>query len=377
MRGKNKRLPTEVRQEIRRRYFRGECVQDIARDLKTTRQTVYRVSTALPFAPRKMGKQRLTIQERHTIDAQLKAGLSMRHIARNLGRAPSTISREVGHTKGREYYAPHAHDRAEMQAARPKERKLESNATLLAEVESGLRKRWSPRQISRRLEKDYADDSTMRVSHETIYKSLFVQTRGTLKKELTKYLRSQRTKRIPQTKEDRRGHLPDMLLISQRPAEVADRAVPGHWEGDLIVGAGNQSFIVTLVERKTRFVMLAALPDGSGAEKARVALTKKILQFPEELRSTLTWDQGREMVQHARFTVDTKTRVYFCDPHSPWQRGSNENTNGLLRQYFPKSTDLSGYSQRQLDAVAAELNGRPRHTLNWDTPTEVMSALLR
>lgn len=376
MQGQNKRLPTEIRQEIRRRFFRGDCVVQLARELGTTRQSVYRITSAMPFPPRSPSKRALTLQERHAIDAKLKEGIPMRAIARQLGRAHTTISREVKKQRTAEYYAPHANDLAEVRAARPKERKLELNAKLCVVVEEGLRQKWSPEQISRRLKSDYAAEPGMRISHETIYKTLFVQTKGALKKELTKFLRTQRTKRAPLTKEERRGRFPDMLMISQRPAEVADRAVPGHWEGDLIVGAGNQSFIATLVERKTRFAMLAALPDGSSAESVRVALTKKILQLPEALRGTLTWDQGREMAQHTSLTVDTKIRVYFCDPSSPWQRGTNENTNGLLRQYFPKGTDLSRFSQAELDEVAAELNGRPRKTLNWAKPSEVMSELV-
>jgi IS30 family transposase len=217
----------------------------------------------------------------------------------------------------------------------------------------------------------------MHVSHETIYKSLFVQPRGSLRKELTRYLRHPRLTRKPQTKIEKRGRIPDMLLISKRPAEVEDRAVPGHWEGDLIVGPRNQSYVGTLVERTTRFVMLLRLPGGCSAAHVREVLTKKMLQLPQHLRRTLTWDQGTEMKQHARFTIDTKIRVYFCDPRSPWQRGSNENTNGLVRQYLPKGQDLSGFSEGELDAIAAEMNGRPRQTLAWRTPSEAMSELLR
>jgi len=377
MRGSNKYLPMAVRHEIRRRYFGGDNVCDIARDMKTSPQSVYRITRAMPFPPRKMAKGRLTLQERFAIEAHLTAGCSMRDIARRLKRAPSTISREVAGRKTNQYYAVYGNDRAEVKAARPKQRKLEANEELRAAVEAGLEKKWSPKQISERLRMDYPNDPAMRVSHETIYKSLFVQTRGSLRKELTRYLRHPRTERKLQARQEKRGHLPDMLLISQRPAEARDRAVPGHWEGDLLVGANNQSCIGTLVERKTRFTMLMCLPGGGTAEHVRVALTKKMLQLPEHLRATLTWDQGREMAQHTRFTIDTKVRVYFCDPRSPWQRGSNENTNGLLRQYFPKGTDLGGYSEDELDAVAAELNGRPRQTLGWRTPFEAMSELLR
>lgn len=371
------RLATEKRQEIRRKYFAGVNVCDIARQEGCSRQAIHKLLTQMPFPPRKQGKGRLTLQERYAIEAHLAAGCSMREIARRLNRAPSTICREVAGKKTPQYYAAYGHDRAEMLAARPRPRKLERLAELRAAVEAGLQKRWSPRQISRRLRIDFPEDDAMRVSHETIYKSLFVQTRGGLRKELTRYLRRPRTTRKQQARPEKRGQLTDMLLISERPAEVQDRAVPGHWEGDLLIGASNRSQIGTLVERKTRFVMLMRLPDGSGAEHVRSVLTAKMLQLPEQFRRTLTWDQGREMAQHRRFTIDTNVRVYFCDPRSPWQRGSNENTNGLLRQYFPKGQDLSGYTEAELDAVAEELNGRPRQTLGWRTPFEAMSELLR
>jgi IS30 family transposase len=217
----------------------------------------------------------------------------------------------------------------------------------------------------------------MNVSHETIYKSLYLQGRGTLRKELAKHLRTQRQARRPRARAALRGRIPDMVLISKRPPEVEDRAVPGHWEGDLIIGANHKSAIGTLVERRTRFVMLLHLPHDHSAEQVRQALTKKIQTLPTELRRSLTWDQGKELAQHAKFTVDTGVKVYFCDPHSPWQRGSNENTNGLLRQYFPKGDDLSKYDARHLDHVANELNGRPRQTLGWSTPSEALTELMR
>jgi IS30 family transposase len=244
---------------------------------------------------------------------------------------------------------------------------------LRREVERGLEEKWSPQQISRRLMTDYPDDSGMRVSHETIYKTLFVQARGALRKELAACLRTGRAQRRPHMRTEHAGggRLKDMVLISERPAEAADRAVPGHWEGDLIIGKGGRSAIGTLVERKSRYVVLLHLPKGRTAEDVRVALTRKVSKIPAELRRTLTWDQGKEMAEHVRFSTDTKMEVFFCDPHSPWQRGSNENTNGLLRQYFPRTSDLSLFTRAQLDAVARQLNNRPRQTLNWMKPSEV------
>ena len=260
---------------------------------------------------------------------------------------------------------------------RPRPLKLDSNRRLKESVEEGLRRKWSPEQISRRLREEHPNDEAMQISHETIYKALYIQGRGSLRRELAQYLRFKRTHRRPRPRAQLRGRIIDMVEISQRPPEVEARAVPGHWEGDLIFGKGTKHAIGTLVERKTRFVMLLHLPNGRSAEHVREALTKKIQQLPSELRRSLTWDRGREMAEHAQFTIDTGVRVFFCDPHAPWQRGSNENTNGLLRQYFPKNEDLSIYSAAQLDAVAAELNGRPRQTLDWKTPSEVLNELLR
>jgi len=260
---------------------------------------------------------------------------------------------------------------------RPKLAKLVRQPRLRSEVERRLARRWSPQQIAASLIRDYPDDAAMRISHETIYQSLFVQSRGALRRELTQYLRRPRTQRRPPQHGEGRGRLPDMVNIRQRPAEVADRAVPGHWEGDLLIGRGGHSAIGTLVERRTRFVLLLALPAGRSAPAVRDALTSRVLTLPQELRRSLTWDQGRELAEHVRFTVDTGVAVYFCDPHSPWQRGSNENTNGLLRQYLPRATDLSTLSQAQLDEIAAELNGRPRQTLGWMKPCEALVEVLR
>jgi IS30 family transposase len=245
-------------------------------------------------------------------------------------------------------------------------------------VVEALRKRWSPQQICNALVREYPDDQEMRVSAETIYQALYVQARGALKREVTAALRTGRTRRKPHRHPDQRTprFVDEMVMISERPAEVEDRAVPGHWEGDLIVGAGNQSAIVTLVERATRYVMLGHLPGGHTAEEVRDVLVKLIGTLPEHLRGSLTWDQGAEMATHKQFTVATGVPVYFCDPHSPWQRGSNENTNGLLRQYFPKGTDLAVYGPEDLEHVAQELNGRPRKTLGWDNPAERLRDLL-
>ena len=232
-----------------------------------------------------------------------------------------------------------------------------------------LSQRWSPQQIAARLRLDFPDDPEMRVSHETIYQSLYVQSRGALRRELTSELRTRRSHRKPRGSR-MGGNIREIVPIAERPPEVEERAVPGHWEGDLLIGRAGRSAIATLVERQTRFTMLLQLPEGRTAESVRIALTETIQRLPEALRRTLTWDQGKEMAQHARFTIDTGLQVYICDPRSPWQRGSNENTNGLLRQYFPKGTDLAKVSQEELDAVAAELNGRPRQTLGWVSPSE-------
>jgi IS30 family transposase len=243
-------------------------------------------------------------------------------------------------------------------------------------VIAGLEAWSSPEQIAQRLRADHPDDETMHVSHETIYKSIYVQGRGELRRELATCLRTGRAQRQPRSRLERRGRIPDMVSISERPAEANDRAVPGHWEGDLIIGAGSRSAIGTLVERSTRYVILLHLPARHGALEVREALAAAICRLPEHLRKTITWDQGIEMAQHVQFSIDSGVDVYFCDPHAPWQRGSNENTNGLLRQYFPKSTDLSVHTEQDLQAAADSLNGRPRKTLGWATPQEALQRLL-
>jgi IS30 family transposase len=279
------------------------------------------------------------------------------------------------------YRAERAQVATHKRCRRPKTRKLVRHPVLAGVVAEGLGRRWSPKQVEARLRVEFPHDERMRISHETIYRSLYVQGRGGLRRELTAALRSghaRRQSRYLRTrrKAQGRGQIPDMVLISERPAEVEDRAVPGHWEGDLIIGARNQSQIGVLVERSTRFVILVHLPAGRSAPVVRDAITTEIVKLPAHLRRSLTWDRGKEMAEHAAFTVETGIPVYFCDPQSPWQRGSNENTNGLLRQYFPKHTDLSGVTPDHLAAVAAELNGRPRETLGWQTPAEALDKLL-
>jgi IS30 family transposase len=282
----------------------------------------------------------------------------------------------AGNGGRRPYRAHRAEARATHRARRPRSAKLARNRPLRQIVERLLEARWSPQQIAWQLRQDHPHEPEMWVSHETIYQSLFVQGRGALRAELRRCLRTGRARRRPFNRV-RGGEIADMVLLSERPAEVADRAVPGHWEGDLIIGKANRSAIGTLVERQTRYLMLVALPRGRTAEAVREALAEKILALPVELRRSLTWDRGSEMAEHVRFTVDTGVQIYFCDPHSPWQRGSNENTNGLVRQYFPKGTDLAVHSQDHLDAVARELNARPRQTLGWMKPSEALAKLLR
>jgi IS30 family transposase len=322
---------------------------------------------------------RLSLCEREEISRGLAGGESMRSIAARLGRAPSTISREVATHGGCRRYRALPADRAALRRMRrPKPAKLATCARLRTAVEAKLAEYWSPQQISGWLAEEFPDDPEMRVSHETIYLSLYVQSRGALRKELTRYLRQGHGSRRPHGRHtsNGQGQLGGTLHISERPAEAEDRAVPGHWEGDLLMGKRMHA-MATLVERKTRFVMLIALPDGHAADVVADALAAKVVELPEQLRRSLTWDQGKEMAAHAQFSVKTGVPVYFCDPRSPWQRGSNENTNGLLRQYFPKRTEIAHYTQADLDAVAAQLNGRPRQTLGWKTPSQALDAALR
>jgi transposase, IS30 family len=322
----------------------------------------------------------LSLAEREEIAVGLVAGLALREIARRLGRPASTVSREIARnsTRGRyRYRAVAAQVRAEERARRPKPAKLAGNGELHRWVQRKLKKNWSPEQISARLAVDFPDRPEMRVSHETIYQALYVQGRGALRRELTVHLRTGRALRKPRrTEGERRGKIPDMVLIADRPPEADDRAVPGHWEGDQIAGRAGKSQIGTLVERTTRYTMLVPMPGGKGAVPFAAAVIPVIADLPGSLRRSLTWDQGKEMALHKQISIAAGIDIYFCDPHSPWQRPTNENTNGLLRQYFPKGTDLSVHSARHLQDVADELNGRPRKVLGWKTPAEAMAALL-
>ena len=319
---------------------------------------------------------RLTLDEREAIALGLKTQMSMSAIAHGLGRSPSTVTREVANNGGRDDYRIwRAHQRARECAKRPKPAKL-AEPVLCAKVTEWLEEFWSPKEIARRLLVEFPDDPSMRISHETIYESLYVQGRGELRKELARCLRSGRTRRRPQGRVEKRGKIPDMVMISDRPAEIEDRAVPGHWEGDLIIGANHASAVGTLVERTTRFVLLLHLGKNYGAKAVESAMRKAIETLPAELMRSVTWDQGSEMSLHKSFTVATGVPIYFCDPHSPWQRGSNENTNGLLRQYMPKSTDLSKFTPADLLRIQRSLNGRPRETLGYMTPTEKLAELV-
>ena len=436
--------PPVARQEHRRRFWalvaEGRSSEDAAMEVGVSQPVGFRwFRQAGGMAPSHLARSAkppsgryLSFAEREEIALLRVEGLGVREVARRLGRAASTISRELRRnaaTRGGEldYRATTAQWHAERAARRPKRAKLAANTTLRSYVEERLAglvvapsgtaapgplvpwkerrhgrrqhrrwgRAWSPQQIAERLRLDYPEDTTMRISHEAIYQALYVQGRGALKRELTQCLRTGRAMRVPRARSRGRGksYVTSEILISERPAEAEDRAVPGHWEGDLILGL-NRSAIGTLVERTTRFTMLLRLPPmeghgvtprekhgpalaGHGAEAVRDAVTRTITTLPEQLRRSLTWDQGSEMAQHLQLKIDTGLQVYFCDPHSPWQRGTNENTNGLLRQYFPKGTDLSVHSADDLAAVAAALNSRPRRTLGWKTPAEALDAALQ
>jgi IS30 family transposase len=318
----------------------------------------------------------LQLADREEISLGLHGGETFSSIACRLNRAVSTVSREVAANGGRtEYRAWRAHQRSQEQARRPKPAKFDSSA-LTAVVTEWLEDFWSPVEIARRLRIEFADDPMMWVSHETIYQSLFVQGRGELRRELARCLRTGRAKRRSKHRPESMGQLRDMVMISERPQEVEDRAIPGHWEGDLILGKGSKSAVGTLVERSTRYVLLLHLPEGRSALDVERAMREAITGLPSELVRTVTWDQGKEMAHHADFTLSTGVPVYFCDPHSPWQRGSNENTNGLLRQYMPKGTDLSTYTAEDLARIARSLNNRPRKTLGFMKPSEKLAELL-
>lgn len=338
-------------------------------------------SVLLAAMQQQLDARYLSLVERETIRDLHSGGASLRSIAAVLGRSPSTISREVTRNSppGQDEYLPYvAHRLAAERRPRPKDSKLRTHLRLRSYVKEKLGVRWSPEQISQTLIRKYPNDQEMRVSHETIYQALYVQGRGGLRREIVTSLRTGRARRKPhKSGEARRPRFVDpMVMISERPAEVEDRAVPGHWEGDLITGAFNKTAIGTLVERTTRYVMLVHLPIDHTAESVRDGLVATMGSLPAHLRGSLTWDQGVEMAHHSAIRIATDMDIYFCDPASPWQRGSNENTNGLLRQYFPKSTDLSVYGLEDLEHVAQEINGRPRKTLGWDTPAERLAKLL-
>jgi IS30 family transposase len=369
------------RKAIEARLREGARVKEITAEFGCSSATVWRVRERAQLLSRRVqhSKLRLRFEERERISRGIAAEESARAIARDLGRSPSTVSREIKHAGGRHRYRALSAERGACERlARPKPGKLSQSPRLAAAVEAGLRRRWSPQQISARLRLEHPDDPEMRISHETIYQSLYVQSRGELRRQLARNLRTGRTRRRGALSgAQRRGQIPDMVPIAERPPEADDRAIPGHWEGDLLVGKANRSFIATLVERQTRYVMLARLGNERTSAHVIAALEKRITKLPAHLVRSLTWDRGSELAEHLRFSVKTGVAVYFCDPRSPWQRGSNENTNGLLRQYLPKGTDLAASSQVELDAIAAELNGRPRQTLGWATPAEKMEELLR
>ena len=358
------------------RWQRGESLKAIGRAFDKPSSSIYfQVAPhgGIRPAPRRRSRLALTLAEREEISRGIAAARSMRLMARLLGHSPSTVSREIKRNGGYDRYrAAEADQNAWSRARRPKRCKLANNPQLRWAVVSKLKLNWSPEQIAGWLKRAYPEDESCRVSHETIYRSLYVQARGVLKKELLHHLRSKRTMRRPRRAGDKRGQIADLVSISQRPATVEDRAVPGHWEGDLLSGSKNSS-IATLVERHTRYVTLAKVAN-KDTQTVVSALIKQAKTIPNELYKSLTWDRGKELADHRRFTLATNIDVYFCDPQSPWQRGSNENTNGLLRQYFPKGTDLSMYSQAQLNKVARQLNERPRKTLGFETPAERFNA---
>jgi transposase, IS30 family len=369
-------LTVEQRRMVRRLSAEGLSLRQVARQVSCSHQTAWLVLrggagrwAGLAWEP---AEGRLGVAEREEISLGVHRGETFSAIASRLGRATSTVSREVAANGGREgYRAWRAHERAREQARRPKVPKL-ACPRLAAQVTAWLEEWWSPEEIARRLRIEFPTDPMMWVSHETIYQALFVQGRG----ELARCLRTGRTARRRRGRRENPGRIPGMVMISDRPAEAADRAVPGHWEGDLIVGKASKSAVGTLVERSTRFVLLLHLPHGKDARAVDEAMRSAIATLPDELFRSIAWDQGKELSGHAAFTIDTGIAVYFCDPHSPWQRGSNENTNGLLRQYMPKGTDLSVHSAEDLARFARSLNNRPRKTLGYMKPSEKLAELL-
>ena len=369
----------EQKSEMWDRWQRGESLNAIGRAFDRPSSSIFgqlAPSGGIRPPPRQRSRLALTLLEREEISRGLVAHLSLRAMAVNLNRSPSTISREINRNGGYDHYRATPADQAAWdRACRPKRCKLACHPPLVKVVAAKLRLGWSPEQIAGWLKREYPGDEHHQVSHETIYRSLFVQARGVLKKELQQYLRSQRAiRRSKQAslKKNGLGKITNAVSIRERPASVEDRAVPGHWEGDLMAGSKN-SYLATLVERHTRYVMLAKVKN-KDTESVVSALIKQSKKLPNELYQSLTWDRGKELADHQRFTMATDIKVYFCDPSSPWQRGSNENTNRLLRQYFPKGTDLSVHSQAKLDAVARQLNERPRKTLGFETPADRFNA---
>jgi len=381
-RGRFRKLTPEQRKRIIELIAGGMRAVDVAREVARSAGFIRKVVRQAGGVARRLewdpSPTRLSAAEREEIRRGLDDDESFTAIARRLGRVTSTVSREVNANGGRRGYAGwRAHRRASDRARRPKVAKLAGCERLRVQVETWLvAELWSPTQISTQLRIEFPDDPMMRVSPETIYQSLYVQGRGALRKELAACLRSGRAVRRNRSRLEQRGKIVGMVMISERPAEVADRAVPGHWEGDLILGKNNRSAVGTLVERSTRYVMLLHLPGDHTADTVRAAMTAKIKTLPEHLVRSITWDQGTEMAQHGAFSIDTGVQIYFCDPHSPWQRGTNENTNGLLRQWMPKGTDLSIHTPADLDTIAHKLNNRPRQTLGWMKPSQALAQLV-
>jgi IS30 family transposase len=375
-------MTAEQKRMARRLKAKGMSQKEIAKDLGVNLGLVH---SSLYLKKPLIGQAdvwtpppgRLSAEEREDILVGLARGESMSSIARTLGRAPSTITREVAANGGREGYgAWRAHCRAAQASKRPKETKFTRHPPLLAQVSAWLELCWSPQEITERLRIDFPNDPMMRVSHETIYQSLYVQGKGELRRELARCLRTGRTQRRVGGPSKAQGKHANMVMISDRPAEVEDRAVPGHWEGDLIVGKDHRSAVGTLVERQTRFALLLHLPNGWDTDSVQAAMKKAVKDLPDELAQSITWDQGPEMAGHLDFTIDTGIEIYFCNPHSPWERGSNENFNGLARQFMPKSTDLSKHSAKDLLRFQRLLNGRPRRTLGYMTPSEKLTEVI-
>jgi transposase, IS30 family len=381
--GPGGKMPAQVRADLLARLRAGATWKQVQVEFGCSHQMVWIVVREAGGMPPKWpcrSPKQLSLEDREEISRGVVREDSFAQIADRLGRPTSTVSREVNRNGGRKDYRAARADRAARERARrPKTTKLDQQPALRMFVENGLEQNWSPEQICGRLQMEFGDDDSMRLVPETIYQALFVQGRSGLNKELVKHLRSQRTRRQPRTitarNAERGSSIPDKVMISERPAEIDDRAVPGHWEGDLIIGRQGRSQSGTLVERTTGFTMLLCLPDDRRATTVAEVMQQQIQTLPTQARRSITWDQGIEMATHAEFTIATGIPIYFCDPHAPWQRGTNENTNGLLRQYLPRNSDLSVHTQADLDDIAAELNNRPRKRLDYLTPSEAFNQL--